>query len=254
MGNSMINTSIENGVMTLSIDRQNKKNALTADMYVDLAKHISTAQNDQSVRSILIRGEGENFCAGNDLADFLELANSGALSGDLSVFPPMALLHGLVDNQIPMVAAVQGAAIGIGLTMLLHCDLVVCADNVRLQTPFVDLGLVPEAASSLLLPARVGRVNAAEILLLGAPISADRALQMGLCNSVCLAPELDTKAASLAAALAAKPPRALTASKALLTPSNEELHRHIDEEATAFLKSLQSDEAKQALSQFFQPR
>jgi enoyl-CoA hydratase/carnithine racemase len=250
----MINTSIENGVMTLSIDRPTKKNALTAGMYAELAERIFAAQSDQSVRSILIRGEGENFCAGNDLADFLELAKSGAFSGDLSAFPPMALLHGLVDNQLPMIAAVQGAAIGIGLTLLLHCDLVVCADNVRLQTPFVDLGLVPEAASSLLLPARVGRVNAAEILLLGAPISADRALQMGLCNSVCSAGELDVRAAGLAAALASKPPQALAASKTLLTPNNDELHKRIDEEAIAFLKSLQSDEAKQALSQFFKPR
>lgn len=250
----MINSSVEKGVMTLSIDRQSKKNALTADMYVEMAERISAAQSDQSVRCILIRGEGENFCAGNDLADFLELTKTGALSGNLSSFPPLALLHALVDNQVPMVAAVQGAAIGIGLTLLLHCDLVVCADDVRLQAPFVDLGLVPEAASSILLPARVGRVNAAEILLLGAPISAERALQMGLCNSVCAAPELDIRAAGLAAAIAAKPPQALAASKALLTPNTDELHRRIDEEAIAFLKSLQSDEAKQALSQFFKPR
>mgnify|MGYP000392006439 CR=1 FL=1 len=247
----MINTSTENGVMTLSIDRQDKKNALTAAMYLELATQIKVAQEGESLRVILIRGEGDNFCAGNDLMDFLALAQSGGLSGDLSSFPPLVLLHALVDCKLPLVAVVQGAAIGIGFTMLLHCDLVVCADNVRLQTPFVDLGLVAEGGSSLLLPARVGRANAAEILLLGAPISGDRALQMGLCNSVCAAAELDTTAAMYASALAAKPAGALAASKALMQPSAEEIHKRIDEEALEFIQRLQSDEAKQALSQFF---
>ena len=248
----MIDSKIEQGVLTLSIDRQDKKNALTGDMYLELAQQISNAQSDNSVRSILIRGEGENFCAGNDLADFLKFAESGGLSSDLSGFPPLVLLHTLVDNSIPIVAAVQGAAIGIGLTMLLHCDLIICAEDVRLQTPFVDLGLVPEGGSSLLLPARVGKANAAEILLLGAPVSAQRALQMGLCNKVCPAQELDVQSIALAVMMAAKPAGALADSKAMLLGDAKALHQRIDEEGREFVKRLQSDEAKQALARFFQ--
>lgn len=247
----MIQTQTENGVLSLTINRPDKKNALTGDMYFELANQITSAQQDKSIRAILILAEGDAFCAGNDLADFLGLAKSGAFSEDLSAFPPLALLHALVDNQIPLIAGVQGAAIGIGFTMLLHCDLVICADNVRLQTPFVDLGLVAEGGSSLLLPARVGRVNAAEILLLGVPIGAERALQMGLCNKHCAAEELKATASDVAAALAKKPPQALAASKRLLTPDADVLHKRIDEEAAEFLKCLQSDEAKSALSAFF---
>jgi enoyl-CoA hydratase/carnithine racemase len=248
----MIQAQIDQGVLSLTINRPNKKNALTGDMYFELAEQIKSAQGDEAVRVILILGEGDAFCAGNDLVDFLGLAKSGAFSEDLSAFPPLALLHALVDNKLPTIAGVQGAAIGIGFTMLLHCDLVVCADNVRLQTPFVDLGLVAEGGSSLLLPARVGRVNAAEILLLGAPISADRALQMGLCNKICAIEELQATAAGLAGALAKKPPQALAASKALLASDPAALHQRIDEEAVQFLQCLQSDEAKHALTKFFQ--
>lgn len=247
----MIRSDINSGVLELTISRSEKKNALTSDMYFELANQIKAAQKDDSVRVILIQAEGEAFCAGNDLADFLAAAQSGALSEDLGSFPPLALLHALADNQVPIVAAVQGAAIGIGFTILLHCDLVICADDVRLQTPFVDLGLVAEGGSSLLLPERIGQVNAAEMLLLGAPVSAERALQMGLCNRVCKLAELQVTASSVALALAKKPPRALALSKRLITPDPQALHQRIDEEAKLFLGCLQSDEAKSALSAFF---
>lgn len=247
----MINSTIENGVLTLSIDRQEKKNALTGEMYLELANQITSAQTQDRVRCILIRGEGDNFCAGNDLKDFLGFAEGGGLAGGLSDFPPLALLHSLVDNRIPIVAAVQGAAIGIGLTMLLHCDLILCAEDVRLQTPFVDLGLVPEGGSSLLLPERVGKANAAEILLLGAPISAQRALQMGLCNRVCATKDLHNQSLEMSLALAAKPPEALAQSKAMLMGNTELMHEHIDEEAMQFIQRLQSEEAMQSLARFF---
>lgn len=247
----MITSKIESGVLILSIDRQDKKNALTNAMYLDLAKQISDAQSNDAVRTILIRGEGNDFCAGNDLADFLKLAESGGLEKGLSNFPPIHLLHVVVDNKLPLIASVQGAAIGIGLTLLLHCDMVLCAENVRLQAPFVDLGLVPEGGSSTLLPQRVGKANAAEILLLGAPISADRALQMGLCNAVCSLADLDTQASALASAFAAKPQESLAVSKALLAEDIDALHQRIDQEGAQFLERLQSDEAKQALAGFF---
>ena len=247
----MITTKIESGVLTLSIDRQDKKNALTGDMYLALAQQIQEAQTNDAVRVISIRGEGDNFCAGNDLADFLAFAESGGLANGLSEFPPIKFLHVLVDNKLPLIASVQGVAIGIGFTLLLHCDMVICAEDARLQTPFVDLGVVPEGGSSLLLPARVGKVNAAEILLLGAPISAQRALQMGLCNTVCQIAELDAQTSALAAAVASKPQEALAASKAALAGDIDLLHRRIDEEGGQFLERLQSDEAKQALAGFF---
>jgi len=248
----VISNRTENGVLRLSIDRQDKKNALTGDMYLELANQINSAQTQDGVRCILICGEGDNFCAGNDLTDFLAFAKNGGLAGGLSDFPPMALLHSLVDNRLPIVAAVQGAAIGIGLTMLLHCDLIICAEDVRLQTPFVDLGLVPEGGSSILLPHRVGKANAAEILLLGAPISAQRALQMGLCNRVCAPSELHNQSLEMALALAAKPPGALAQSKAMLMGNTELMHEQIDEEAVQFVQRLQSEEAMQSLARFFQ--
>ncbi len=252
----MIRSAMEKGVLSLIIDRPNKKNALSPEMYVELTRQIKSAQNKESVRVILLKAQGTDFCAGNDLGDFLQLVQSGELpgvmSGELSAFPPVQLLHTLVDNKIPIVAAVQGAAIGIGLTILLHCDLVLCADNARFQTPFVDLGLVPEAASSLLLPERVGKANAAEFLLLGSVVSAHRAVQMGLCNSLCQVDELDSKAMQLAIALAQKPPNALALSKGFLSNYSEVLHQRIDEEILAFMQCLQSDEAQAAISRFFQ--
>lgn len=248
----MIQSRVDRGILTLSIDRPDKKNALTSEMYLRLAEQLNQAQDNDAVRVILLRGNGEAFCAGNDLADFLGLAQSGALSEDLSSFPPMRLLHSLVDNTIPLVAAVQGPAVGIGFTMLLHCDLVVCADNAMLQAPFVDLGLVPEGGSSLLLPDKVGRVNTAEILLLGAPLSAQRALQMGLCNKVCPIEELEGTTMAFAQGLAKKPPNALAQSRSMLQVDTASLHQRIDVEAMEFLQALQSEEANKALSQFFQ--
>lgn len=247
----MIRSNIEAGIMNVVIDRPEKKNALTSDMYLDLASQIKAAQTDDAVRVILIQGEGEAFCAGNDLADFLAQAQTGQLSSDPESFPPLVLLHSLVDNQVPIVAAVQGPAIGIGFTMLLHFDLVICSEDARLQTPFVDLGLVAEGGSSLLLPERIGRVNAAEVLLLGAPISANRAEQMGLCNKVCSLQELSATAFAIAQALAKKPPNALALSRKLLSSDSTALHNRIDEEAKYFLQCLHSDEAKVALSSFF---
>ena len=247
----MISSEISNGVLNLTISRPEKKNALTSAMYFELADQIKSAQSNDSARVILLQGQGEAFCAGNDLADFLAAAQSGKISEDPDTFPALALLHALVDNQLPIVAAVQGPAIGIGFTMLLHCDFVICAEDVRLHTPFVDLGLVAEGGSSLLLPERVGRVNTAEILLLGAPISADRALQMGLCNKVCSTSELSAVASGIASLLAQKPPQALALSRQLINSDSTQLHQRINEEAKIFMQCLQTEEAKAALGKFF---
>lgn len=247
----MIRSEVENGILLLVIDRPEKKNALTADMYRELADQVNGAQENEFIQVILIRSEGKDFCAGNDLADFMSIAQNREIAGDLNAFPPMTFLHALADNTVPIVAAVQGAAIGIGFTLLLHCDFVFCSENTIFHTPFVDLGLIPEAGSSLLLPERIGRANAAEMLLLGLPMTASRAQQLGLCNRICGLGEVGTIATGVAQSLAQKPKNALAMSKRLITVDSEALHRRIDEEGKLFLQCLQSEEVKDAISQFF---
>lgn len=247
----MIDKVLADGVLTLSLNRPEKMNAMTSQMYLELAASILEAQKDDAVRAVLLRGEGPNFCAGNDLKDFLQIAQQGGADPDPNKFPAVALLRAMVDNELPIVAAVAGAAIGIGTTLLLHCDLVLCAENARLQTPFVDLGLVPEAASSHLLPARIGSVNAAEMLLLGAPIDAHRALQFGLCNRVVAVESLDAVAFEMARALASKPVAALRQSRRLMRADAASLHGKIDRELEVFVEALQGPEARAAISRFF---
>jgi enoyl-CoA hydratase/carnithine racemase len=165
------------------------------------------------VRVLLIDAEGVDFCSGNDIADFLQFAASGKALVDAAV---VRMIDGLTLLEKPLVAAVQGRAVGIGFTMLLHCDLVCVADNAELSAPFVRLGLTPEAASSLLLPARIGHARAFEVFAAGRALSATEALQLGLANRVVPVEQLATESQRLAAALAAQPPEALRATKRLL--------------------------------------
>jgi enoyl-CoA hydratase/carnithine racemase len=237
------------GVLELRLDRVAKKNALTHAMYTTLAGALREARADSQVRVVLLTAAGETFCAGNDIGDFMARSDgSGASAGSL-------FIEGLVEFDKPLVAAVQGAAIGIGATMLLHCDLVYASATARLRMPFVNLGLVPEAGSSLLLPLRVGEAVAAEILLLGAWIDAERAKELRLVNAVLPSTsELVAFARARAEELASCPPRAVHMTRALFRGDRELLRARVQEELRAFADRMTSPEAKEAFTAFFERR
>src|SRR3954454_7972691 len=197
-----VRTEKNDGILTLTLARPDKKNALTDAMYGKLADTIESADVDPSTRVILIRGEGDMFTAGNDVGEFAAIA-SGKSEGSRNV---VRFIQSLARCTRPLVAAVQGRAVGVGTTMLLHCDLVVLADNAQLSTPFVNLALVPEAASSLLMPARIGYGRAYEMFALGETVPAEAALQWGLANRVVPLERLATRTPPPAARLA--PPSA----------------------------------------------
>jgi enoyl-CoA hydratase/carnithine racemase len=237
------------GVLEARLDRPAKKNALTFAMYAALTEALQQAQADPSVRAALITASGETFCAGNDIADFLKPRD------DFGAAPPSRFIEALVGFDKPLVAAVQGPAIGIGATMLLHCDLVYATTTARLRMPFVSLGLVPEAGSSLLLPRRVGDAVAAEILLLGAWLDAQRAKELRLVNAIVPSTgELAPFARARAEELAACPPRALRMTRALLRGDPEALRARIRSEAASFAACLNSPEAKEAFTAFLERR
>jgi enoyl-CoA hydratase/carnithine racemase len=236
-------------ILELRLDRAAKKNALTFAMYEALTSALLQARSDAGVRVALISGNGETFCAGNDIADFMTPRS------DFGAAPPSRFIEALVAFDKPLIAAVHGPAVGIGATMLLHCDLVYASTTARLRMPFVSLGLVPEAGSSLLLPRRVGDAVAAEILLLGAWVDAGRALELRLVNSVFpSATELIAFARARASDLAASPVQALRATRALLKGDPSAVRARIAEEALAFAKSLTSAEAKEAFAAFLERR
>ena len=232
------------GVRELRLNRPDKRNAVTFAMYEAMERALAAADTDESVRAVLLSGAGPGFCAGNDLHDFI---NGPSFS---SSHPVLGFLRGLVKLRKPLVAAVHGQTVGIGVTMLLHCDLVVAADTSRFSMPFVSLGLVPEAASSLLLPRIVGPQRAAELLLLGEPFDASRALALGLVNRVVAEVSALTEARSLAARLAAQPPQALRATRRLLRGELAPQLARIDEEADIFGAQLKSDEFRNAVQAF----
>src|SRR5215471_2023260 len=207
-----VRTENNNGVLVLTLARADKKNALTDAMYGMLADTIEGAETNSSVRVLLIRGEGDMFTAGNDVGEFAAVA-TGQSDGSRNV---VRFIQSLARCTRPLVAAVQGRAVGVGTTMLLHCDLVVLADNAQLSTPFVSLALVPEAASSLLMPLRIGHVRAYEMFALGETVPASTALEWGLANRVVPLEKLDAEAAVLAERLARQPAGALIATKRLM--------------------------------------
>ena len=243
-----IKSSHAGGVLTLTISRPEKKNALTVAMYAALADAISDADNNKDIRVILITGSEDSFTAGNDLKDFLDNPPVDPSS------PVFQFMHAIAGAQKPVVAAVNGLAIGIGTTMLLHCDLVYAVDTARFQLPFVNLGLVPELGSSLVLPALAGRARAAELLMFGDPFNTDTAKELGLINAVCSASDLLDTAQKAAEKLAAKPPAALRKTKALLNMGVEDIRTRIDQEATVFGEQLNSAEVKEAIAAFFEKR
>lgn len=233
----------QDGLLTLTLNRPDKRNALDTGMYQALTAALQQASHDESVHVVLLQGQATCFTAGNDLADFM---GKTTLEAD---DPILQFLHAFADFPKPVIAAVAGPAVGIGTTLLLHCDLVYLADNARLQLPFVELGLVPEFASSLLLPRAIGHLKAAELLLLAEAMDAGEALRLGLANRVVAAEELLGLARETGLRLAAKPPKALQKSKALLKQElRQAVHFVIDMEARAFSQALQGEEAQSRIA------
>ncbi len=238
-----------NGVMTITIARPAKKNALTAAMYQTMADALGQAQEDKAVRAILLRGSDGNFSSGNDLEDFMK-----APPKDDSA-PVFQFLARISSASKPIVAAVPGIAVGVGVTMLLHCDLVYAAGTATFSLPFVQLGLCPEAASSLLLPRLAGHQIAAEKLLLGEPFDAPEAHRIGIVNRVLPAAELDAFAANQAAKLAALPAASLRVTKALLKNTDGvSIADRMAEEGQQFGAMLRAPEAREAMTAFFEKR
>ena len=238
-------------VLAITLARPERRNAITVAMYSALADTIESAAADSSIRVMTFRGEGQDFAAGNDLADFL----SALPRGDREEIPVWRLLRALVQCEIPMVAAVHGNCVGIGTTMLLHCDLVIADEGTRFSLPFVDLGLVPEAASSLLLPRLAGRRRAARYLLLSEPFGVDEALAIGLVSHSAAAGTLEDKLDELVSALLAKPPEALREAQRLLRHgTRDEILDRMQMEGASFAERLASPEVKEAISAFFEKR
>lgn len=234
-------------VRTIRMNRPEKKNALTAAMYEAMAQAIESANAASPIRCVLIAGAPGAFSAGNDLGDFMKAATGGEGLGN-SV---MRFLYALARAERPLVAAVQGVAVGIGTTMMLHCDYVVAATDARFSTPFVALGLVPEAASSLLAPRLMGHRRAFELLVMGKPLSGEEAKAAGLINQVAPAGEVEAEAMKAARAIAALPPEGVAISRRLMKGAPDEVVKRMDDEAAAFKQRLGSLEAREAFAAFF---
>lgn len=238
-------TKLESGVLTLTFNRPEKKNAFTHAMYEAAADALRKAEGDDSVRVVLLTGAGGVFTAGNDIGDFMEHPPTGE---DSAVF---RFLKALVDAPKPVVAAVDGPAVGIGTTMLLHCDYVVASERARFHMPFVQLGLCAEGASSLLLPRVAGTALASELLLFGEPFDAATALRAGLVNKVVPPASLLDVAGERAATLASRPTTAVQVTKRLMRePLRAEVHATLAREGAEFIQRLQSTEAQEAFMAF----
>jgi enoyl-CoA hydratase/carnithine racemase len=247
---SHIESERDGAVQRIAINRPDKKNALTADMYDALSTALEQAEADDGVRVILLHAKGAAFTAGNDLEDFLKKPWK-----EQAIPPAVRFIHAVARARKPIVAAVQGLAVGVGTTILLHCDLVYAAEDAKLVMPFINLGIVPEAASTVLLPLAIGRQRAAELFMLGAPLSARRAFEMGLVNAVVAPEALLATAAAAAQQLAEKPAGALRACKALMTRAQQsEVERAMREEVMVISERLESAETKEALSAFLEKR
>ena len=241
-----IGVAVEDGVCTVTIDRPDKKNSLTRPMYAGLADAIAMAAVDDAVRALLITGAGDVFCAGNDIAEFRAKPDPDP--------PSKRFYFGLAGFEKPVVAAVPGLAIGIGCTMLLHADIVYAASGARFRLPFVDLGVVPELGSSMLLPLLAGHHRAAELLMLGEFFDAATAREIGLVNRVLEAAELLPAAMATALALARKPAAALRTTKALLRHAAPALAAHMEIERRLFAEALASPETQAIMAGVLQKK
>lgn len=236
-------------VLRIQLNRPDKKNAMTSSMYLTMAELLEDATKDDQIRVALWYGAGDSFCAGNDIEDFIK---NPPASGDS---PQSRLMNALLNFEKPLVAAVQGAAIGGGTTMLGHCDFVYAGESAKFQLPFVNLGLVPEFGSSYLLPLRFGYVRAAELVLLGHPFGALRAVDLGLATSVVPDQKLLATATETAEALAMKPAGGVQAAKRLMKETfRAQLEQAVKSENEAFAERVRSDEAKNAFKAFFAKR
>ncbi|MDP2331607.1 MAG: enoyl-CoA hydratase [Reyranella sp.] len=244
-----VKTEVAAGIMTLTLARPDKKNALSSAMYSALSDGLERAEKDPEIRVVVFQGDGDSFTAGNDLADFA----AQAAKKDRGENQAGRFIRNLGKATKPLIAAVQGNAVGVGTTMLLHCDLVFLAESARLTTPFVNLALVPEAASSWLLPARIGHVRAYAMFALGEPLDAASALACGLANAVVPATELRGRARAAAEALTRRPPGALSHTKALMREF-EAIAARIDRESVIFAERLQTAEAREAFTAFAERR
>ena len=240
----------QGAVLAITLARPERRNAITIAMYAALAEAIEDVAEDASVRAVTFRGEGQDFAAGNDLADFLQVRPGG--DEEIAVW---RFLRAIAGCEIPLIAAVHGNCVGIGTTMLLHCDLVVAEEGARFSLPFVDLGLVPEAASSLLLPRLAGRGGAARYLLLGETFGVDEAMSIGLVSHRSAAGELDSALGEIVERLLAKPPEALNETQRLLRHGQRDaIMERMRLESGIFAERLKSDEVKEAIRAFFEVR
>jgi enoyl-CoA hydratase/carnithine racemase len=236
-------------ILRVELNRPSRKNAMTSRMYVTLADIFNDAAKDERTRVVLWHGAGDSFCAGNDVEDFLKNPPG---PGDS---PQARLMNALLDFDKPLVAAVQGAAIGGGTTMLLHCDFVYAGESAKFQLPFIDLAVVPEFGSSFLVPARTGHLRAADLILTGTRFGAQRAADLGLVTQVVPDQTLLATANETARKLAAKPAGALQAGKRLLKrPFREQIKAAMQAENEAFSVQVRSDDAKEALTAFLEKR
>ncbi len=246
---SDILTHTDAGVMTLTLNRVEKKNSITAAMYAAMADALAQAEGDAAIRVVVIQGDPAIFSAGNDIGDFLNQPPAGQDS------PVFRFLRGIAGFPKPLIAAVCGPAVGIGTTLLFHCDLVYAGDNAAFSMPFVNLGLCPEAASSLLVPQMMGYHRAAEALLLGEPFMAEAALEVGLVNRVVPPTEANAVAQQQARKLAAKPMSALVETKRLMKKGQRALVlQQMDEEGASFGRMLREPAAREAFGAFMEKR
>ena len=247
----LILTEVKDRVMTIRLNRADKKNALTQGMYTAMEQAVTEAAGNPEVRVVLFVGSGGSFCAGNDLQDFLKLDHNTPREQN----PVLRFMHALAALAKPVVAAVQGPAIGIGATMLFHCDLVYAGQNARFQFPFVNIGICAEFASTYLLPRIVGHVKASELLLFGEPFTAAVAEASGIVNSVHADDEVEAHALARALKLACQPPNALRVNKMLLKRWRQaEVSEAIPLEADHFIPMLRQPEAIEAMTAFIAKR
>ena len=242
-------TELVDGVQVIRITRPDKKNALTGEMYQAITSALNAGDASDDVAVHLITGVGDMFTAGNDLSEFLAIAMGGVKN-----IAAYDFLKTLVRVEKPLIAAVNGRAVGIGTTMLLHCDLVYASADAEFSTPFVNLGAVPEGGSSLLMPRKMGYVRAFEMLCLGKVFDAEKAMAAGLVNEIVAGNELVDYAIQCGRLLASKPPEALRLSREMIKGDRQELLDCMEAEAKVFLERLRSDEAREAFAAFFEKR
>jgi enoyl-CoA hydratase/carnithine racemase len=233
------------GIRIIRMERPEKKNALTQPMYAAMTAALNEAQPDAAIRCIMLAGGPGAFCAGSDIGDFQKRAEGGLESVTVD------FLYALARNQKPLVAAVNGLAVGIGTTMLFHCDHVVAATGTVFSTPFTRLGLIPEAASSLLVPMRMGHARAFALLVMGRPLPAEEAKDAGLVNTVVDAAAVEDTALKAAVEIAALPAGAVAVGRKLLRGDVDDVARQIDTETMHFKERLHSEEARAAFAAFF---